>query len=88
MRADRARGWTVRQLARRYGLGLQTTHRVVRHVPIQLPNPWHRARLPEDGPLPPLAVHRYLVRLPPHRYLWPGYRCGQFDPRARASECA
>ncbi|GAB1384411.1 MAG TPA: hypothetical protein PKA18_10245 [Ottowia sp.] len=62
MRADRARGWTVRQLARRYGLGLQTTHRVVRHVPIQLPNPWHRARLPEDGPLPPLAVHRYLVR--------------------------
>ena len=52
----------VRQLARRYGLGLQTTHRVVRHVPIQLPNPWHRARLPEDGPLPPLAVHRYLVR--------------------------
>lgn len=63
MRADRARGWTVRKLAQHYGLGLQATHRVVKHVPIQLPNRWHRARMPKDAPLPYLpVVHRYLVR--------------------------
>ena len=63
MRADRARGWTVRKLAQHYGLGLQSTHRVVRDVPITLPNRWHRARLPIEAPPPPLAtVHQYLGR--------------------------
>lgn len=64
MRADRARGLTIRQIANDYDLRLQTVHRVVGHVPIVLPNAWHRARLPREAPLPALwLVHRY--RAPP-----------------------
>lgn len=60
MRADRARGLTLRAIGQRYRLGLQTVHRVARHVPIALPSTWHRARMPKDAPLPALAlVHRY-----------------------------
>lgn len=63
MRADRARGWTVRKVAAHYGLSVSTTHRAIRDVRITLPNRWHRARLPREAPPPPLAaVHRYLVR--------------------------
>lgn len=64
MRANRARGWTVRKLAAWYGVSLALAHRVVADVHILTPNRWHRARLPKEAPLPPLAcVHRYLARV-------------------------
>ena len=64
MHADRARGLTVRDIAKRYQLAPSVTHRLVRHVPIVLPNRWHLARLPQEGPLPVLPLaHRY--RTPP-----------------------
>lgn len=63
MRADRARGWTVRKMAAHYGLSVATVHRATRDVRILLPNRWHRSRLPIESPPPPLAaVHCYLVR--------------------------
>ena len=61
MRADRARGFTVRRLARLYRLSPASVHRVVKDVHIVLPGPWHRARQPQEAPLPPLPVHRYLA---------------------------
>lgn len=60
MRAARAAGWPVRRIAQAYGLGLQSTHRVVRDVPIVLPGRWHRARMPQEAPASVLPiVHRY-----------------------------
>ncbi|HMN91664.1 MAG TPA: hypothetical protein PKC60_00395 [Hydrogenophaga sp.] len=44
MKADRARGLTVREVAARYGVSLALAHRVVSDVHIMLPNRWHRAR--------------------------------------------
>lgn len=64
MYADRARGLTVRAIAKRYGLAPSVAHRLVRHVPIVLPNHWHLARQPQEAPLPMLAlVHRYRASL-------------------------
>ena len=51
IRADRARGFTFRGLARVHGVSLSTVHFVARDVPVQLPSAWHRARLPKDAPL-------------------------------------
>ena len=65
MQADRARGWTMRKIAKHYGLGLQTVHRVTRHVPIQTPGPWHLTRLPKTRPAPALPlVHRIMAPAP------------------------
>jgi len=62
MRLDRASGRTVRQIAEERGLSPSTVHSVVRHVRIQLPNAWHRARLPKDEPFPyDWAIHRALA---------------------------
>lgn len=67
MRANRARGWTVRKLAQWYALAPASVHRIVADVRIELPARWHRARLPQEAPLPDLAVaHRVLA---PN---WPG----------------
>ncbi|WP_158636981.1 hypothetical protein [Extensimonas vulgaris] len=56
-------GRTVRQIAALHGLSVAATHRVVRHVHMQLLRPWHRARLPREAPLPPLeCVHALLAR--------------------------
>jgi hypothetical protein len=52
MRADRARGWTFRQIASHYAVSLQTVHRAVADVHVFLPNKWHRARLPAEPPPP------------------------------------
>lgn len=62
MRANRARGWTVRKLALWYALAPASVHRIVADVRIELPARWHRARLPQEAPLPALAVaHRVLA---------------------------
>ncbi len=59
MRADRARGWSVRRIAMHYSLSLSAAHRVVADVHIVLPGRWHLARLPKPAPLPVLPlVHR------------------------------
>ena len=62
IRADRARGLTVRQIAALHHVSLNQVHRVVRDVHIVLPNRWHRARQPKAAPLPPLLgqLHRVL----------------------------
>ncbi len=63
IRADRARGWSMRQLAAHYRLSLQSVHRIAGDVHITLPGAWHLARMPRQAPAPPLPeVHRYLVR--------------------------
>ncbi len=63
IRADRARGWSLRKLAAHHGLSLSNVHRVAGHVPIALPGPWHLARMPRQAPGPVLPlVHRYLAR--------------------------
>lgn len=51
MKADRARGLTVRELAASYGVSLALVHRVVSDVHIMLPNRWHRARQ-REAPAP------------------------------------
>ena len=62
MRADRAMGRTVRQIAALHGLSVAATHRVVRHVHMQLLRPWHRARLPREEPPPAFGVvHQYMT---------------------------
>lgn len=62
MRADRARGWTIRKIAAWHGVSLAMAHRVVGDVHVMLPNRWHRERLPKEQPLPPLPqVSRYLA---------------------------
>lgn len=53
MRANRARGWSYRKLARVHGVSLALAYRVTRDVYMVLPSPWHRARLPKDVPQPP-----------------------------------
>ncbi len=61
MRADRARGWTIRKLAAWYALAPSEVHRLVSDVQIQMPGPWHRARLQKEVPNPRLwSVHRVL----------------------------
>lgn len=52
MRADRARGWTFREIASHYAVSLQTVHRAVTDVHVALPNAWHKARVPKEAPLP------------------------------------
>lgn len=61
MRADRARGFSYRKLARLHGVSLALAYRVARDVYIVLPSQWHRARLPQPEPLPPCpqAMHWY-----------------------------
>ncbi|HEY9209104.1 hypothetical protein [Acidovorax sp.] len=62
IRADRARGWPLRKIAKHYCISLALAHRLARDVHIQLPSRWHRARMPQGAPLPPCtAVHRLLV---------------------------
>lgn len=53
MRADRARGWSYRKLARAHGVSVALAHKLARDVHMTLPSPWHRARLPKEDPLPP-----------------------------------
>lgn len=53
MRADRARGWSYRKLARAHGVSVALAYRVARDVHMALPSPWHRARLPKEAPMPP-----------------------------------
>ena len=59
MRADRARGWSYRKLARVHGVSVALAYRVASDVYMVLPSPWHRARLPKAVPLPPCqqAMH-------------------------------
>lgn len=62
IRADRARGFTVRQIARLHGVSVGVVHKVAHDVHIQLPNRWHLARMPREAPPPNLAaVHRFLT---------------------------
>ena len=62
MRGDRARGWTLRKIAAWHGVSLTMAHRVAGDVHIQLLPRWHRARLPQEVPLPPCtSVHHLLV---------------------------
>lgn len=61
MRADRARGLTVHQIAARHGVSVGLAHRVVADVHIMLPNRWHRARQ-QDAPSPyAFHLHGLLV---------------------------
>lgn len=53
MRADRARGFSYRKLARLHGVSVALAYRVASDVYMVLPGPWHRARLPKAVPLPP-----------------------------------
>ena len=62
MRADRARGRTVRQLSKTYGLSHSFTHRLVRNIPIILPNRWHLSRMPQEAPLPAITSVHALYR--------------------------
>lgn len=62
IRADRARGWPLRKIAAWHGVSLALAHRLAHDVHIQLPNRWHRARMPQDVPLPPcVSLHRLLA---------------------------
>ena len=59
IRADRARGLTMRQIAHRRGVSVGVVHKLAADVHVQLPNAWHQARLPKAAPTPYLAtVHR------------------------------
>ena len=61
MRMDRCRGKTYRQIAGIYGVALGTAFNVTRHVQVQFPNRWHRARQREE-PMPPCTnVHALLA---------------------------
>jgi transposase len=61
VRAHRASGLTLRQLAQRFGISLGLAHYLCHDVQVQLPNRWHRNRMPKEAPLPaPAMVHRYL----------------------------
>lgn len=62
MRADRARGLTVHQIAVRHGVSVGLAHRVVSDVHIMLPNRWHRARQ-QDAPAP-CAFHLHGLLVP------------------------
>jgi hypothetical protein len=66
MRADRARGWSYRKLARVHGVSVALAYRVASDVYMVLPNQWHRARLPKDVPQPPcpqaIALRYRLLR--------------------------
>ena len=71
IRADRARGWPLRKIARHHGISLGLAHRLAADVYIQLPSPWHRARLPREAPAPvcpqALALHwRLYAKAQPH----------------------
>ena len=61
IKADRVRGWSLRKIARHYGISLALAHRLAADVHIQLPSPWHTARMPKAAPLPPcpqaVALH-------------------------------
>lgn len=61
VRADRARGFTMRQLAQRHGISVGLAHLLACDVQVMLPNRWHCARLPRDVALP-VPVHHLLVR--------------------------
>ena len=56
IRADRARGWSLRKIAKWHGVSLSLAHRLAHDVHIQLPGRWHRSRLPKEAPLPLLPV--------------------------------
>ena len=65
MRSDRARGLSIRKLAAWYALAPSEVHRLVRDVQIQLPGPWHRARMPREAPVPySWALHTLLSKKP------------------------
>ena len=71
IRADRARGWPLRKIARHYGISLALAHRLAADVHIQLPGAWHVARMPKAVPLPPcpqaVALHwRLYAKAQPH----------------------
>jgi len=53
IRGDRARGWSLRHIARHHGISVGLAHRIAGDVYIVLPDAWHRARLPKEAPLPP-----------------------------------
>jgi len=53
IRGDRARGWSLRHIARHHGISVALVHRIAGTVHIVLPGNWHRARLPKEAPLPP-----------------------------------
>lgn len=61
IRADRARGLTLRQIAQVHGISTNQAHRVARHVNIVTPNRWHRARTPKEAPAPALVGHLHLL---------------------------
>ena len=49
----------MRQIAHRRGVSVGVVHKLAADVHIQLPNAWHRQRLPKEAPLPYLTtVHR------------------------------
>ena len=71
IKADRVRGWSLRKIARRYGISLALAHRLAADVHIQLPSTWHAARMPKAAPLPPcpqaVALHwRLYAKAQPH----------------------
>lgn len=62
VRVDRSRGISYRQLAARHGLSVGMVHYLAADVQMVLLTPWHRARCPKAGALPPLfEVHRLMA---------------------------
>jgi hypothetical protein len=59
MRADRARGLTVRQIAAQHAVSVGLVHRLVSDVHVIMPNRWHRARQREEPS--PRAVNLHWV---------------------------
>ena len=57
IRADRARGFSLRRIAELHGVSLALAHRLAGDVYITLPSRWHRARQPRPAPAPRLLGH-------------------------------
>ena len=60
MQADRARGFTLRQVAQLHGVSKTYAHWATRHVPVELVHrKWHLARWrkPDAPPLTQRLVH-------------------------------
>ena len=65
MRADRARGWSLRKIAKFHRVSLAMAHRVAGDVHIMLPGKWHKDRCPAEREAPARAnIHLYLYPFP------------------------
>lgn len=65
IRAMRAGGVTMRELARRFGVSIGLVHYLSADVQLVLLPRWHRARMGREAPAPAMpAVHRVLAHRP------------------------